>query len=344
MQQNEFKFSSVQLISFIVKWWVHILIITLIGTAGSIAASFLIKDRFRSTVVFYPVTTNSISNTLLNFGSNRKDFLEFGDEDEAETALQILESETIRNFIIANFDLYTHYKINPDKQFARTRMNKRYKQNVKFRRTEYNSVEIAVLDEDPQMAADIANSIAEQLDTVKNRIQKERAIQGMNIVKEKYEESHALVQFYSDSLTKLRRLGVNDISSQSEMFYEQYALALAKNNTSAIKILEDKISLISEYGSQFVEVSSKLVLYSEQETLMKLKLEEAKVDAEKFVPQKMVVNYATPADRKTYPKRLYIVVGATFATFCMAVFFLIGLENWKKYKASLQQNTPENQA
>ena len=45
-------------------------------------------------------------------------------------------------------------------------MIEKYKSNVKFRRTEFLSIEIAVLDEDAQMAADIANEIASYMDSV----------------------------------------------------------------------------------------------------------------------------------------------------------------------------------
>jgi capsular polysaccharide biosynthesis protein len=49
-----------------------------------------------------------------------------------------------------------------------------YESNITFKRTEYMAVKISVLDKDPQLAADIANTIAALLDSVKNDMQKER--------------------------------------------------------------------------------------------------------------------------------------------------------------------------
>ncbi len=176
-QSQEFSFSSFSFISFLVKWWKHIAIVTLIGAVASIVISLTIKDRYKSVVIFYPTTTNSISKALLDVtGNSRQDFLEFGEEAEAEQALQILQSDEIREWVIAQYNLYEHYKINPKGKYAKTRMMKKFARNVKFRRTEFNSVEISVLDEDPNIAAGIANDIAARLDSVKNRIQKERAI------------------------------------------------------------------------------------------------------------------------------------------------------------------------
>ena len=48
------------------------------------------------------------------------------------------------------------------------------------------AVKISVLDKDPQMAADIANDIAELLDSTKNNMQKVRALKGFKIVEGKY--------------------------------------------------------------------------------------------------------------------------------------------------------------
>ncbi len=343
-QPQEFSFSSFGLISFLVKWWKHITIATTIGAITSIVISLTMKDRYKSVVIFYPTTTNSISKALLDVsGNNRQDFLEFGDEDEAEQALQILKSDEIREWVIAQYNLYEHYRIKPDGKFAKTKMMKKFAKNVNFRRTEFNSVEISVLDEDPNIAAGMANDIAARLDSVKNRIQKERAREGLKIVEAEYVYLKSQIQAMSDSLDKIRSYGINDYVSQAEVLNKEYAAAVSKGDSRAVKALEEKIAILSKYGGAYVTLTENLELYLEQLAEIKLKYDQARVDAEQIVPHKMVVNYAYPADRKTYPKRSLIVLGATFATFCMTIFFLIGIENWRKYKLELS-NHKQNQA
>ncbi|MBE2247519.1 MAG: hypothetical protein IAE67_09700 [Candidatus Competibacteraceae bacterium] len=338
-QTQEFQFSSFGLISFLVKWWKHIGIATLVGAIASIIISLTMKDRFKSTVVFYPTTTNSISKVLLDVsGNNRQDFLEFGEEAEAEQALQILQSDEIREWVITQYNLYEHYKINPKGKYAKTKMMKKFARNVNFRRTEFNSVEISVLDENPLIAAGMANDIAARLDTVKNRIQKERAREGLKIVETEYRAMQYEIQLIADSLDRIRQLGINDYASQSEVVNKEYAAAVSQGKQSAIKALEEKIALLSKYGGAYVALTDNLELYRKQLAEIKLKYDQARVDAEQHIPHKMVVNYAYPADRKTYPKRSMIVLGATFATFCMTVFFIIGLENWRRYKKHLTQS------
>lgn len=343
-QSQEFSFSSFGFISFLVKWWKHIAIATTIGAVASVVISLTMKDRYKSVVIFYPTTTNSISKALLDVtGNSRQDFLEFGEEAEAEQALQILQSDEIREWVIAQYNLYEHYKINPEGKFAKTKMMKKYNKNVNFRRTEFNSVEISVLDEDPNIAAGMANDIAARLDSVKNRIQKERAREGLKIVEAEYLFLQSQIQLMSDSLDKIRSMGINDYASQSEVINKEYATAVSKGDQRAIKALEEKIGLLSKYGGAYVALTDNLELYRKQLSEIKLKYDQARVDAEQNIPHKMVVNYAYPADRKTYPKRSMIVLGATFATFCMTIFFLIGLENWRRYKLELK-NLKQNQA
>ena len=43
-----------------------------------------------------------------------KDFLEFGEEEEAEQMIQILRSDEIRHHVIGKFDLMNHYQIDPE--------------------------------------------------------------------------------------------------------------------------------------------------------------------------------------------------------------------------------------
>lgn len=342
MERNnqEFHFSSFGLITFMVKWWKHIAIATCIGAIASIIISLTMKDRFKSVVVFYPTTTNSIAKALLDVsGNSKKDFLEFGEEAEAEQALQILQSDEIREWVIIQYNLYEHYRINPNAKYAKTRMMKKFARNVNFRRTEFNSVEIAVLDEDPVIAAGMANDIAARLDTVRNKIQKERARDGLKIVETEYIAMQHEVQLLSDSLDRIRQLGINDYTSQSEVINKEYATAVSRRDQPAIKALEEKISILSKYGGVYVAMTDNLELYRKQLAEIKMKYDQARVDAEQQLPHKMVVNYAYPADRKTYPKRSMIVIGATFATFCMSIFFIIGLENWRRYKQQIAQSS-----
>lgn len=331
-----FEFSSVKLIGFIVKWWKPIFIVTFSAGVISLAASFLIKNKYQSTVIMFPSTTHSISKALIDVnGVSKADLLEFGMEEDADQMVQILNSDEIFQRIVQKFDLMKHYDIDPEGKEAFTKLRKEYEGNISFKRTEYLSVRVDVMDTDPQMAADIANTIAAQLDTVKNRMQKERAIEGLYIVQTEFNEQAAFIKSMEDSLKAIRMKGINDYESQAEVLNKEYATALARGDQRAIKALEEKLAILSEYGGEYVALKEGLELYREQLSLLKVKLKEATVDATQPISHKFVVNHAYKAEKKTYPKRLYIAIFSSLAAFLLSLFVIIGLENWRTYRASL---------
>lgn len=331
-----FEFNAVKLIAFAMKWRKPILIVTISAAVLSAVASLFIKNKYQSTVIMFPSTTHSISKALIDVqGTSKADLLEFGMEEDADQMVQILNSDEIFQKIVQKFDLMKHYDIDPEGKLANTKLRKEYDGNISFKRTEYLSVRVDVMDEDPQTAADIANEIAAQLDTVKNRMQKERAQEGLKIVKQEYDEMAGYIKSMEDSLKSIRRRGINDYESQAEVLNKEYATALARGDQRAIHALEEKLNILSEYGGEYVALKEGLELYREQLSLLKVKLKEATVDATQPISHKFVVNHAYKAEKKTYPKRSLIVIFSTLAAFALSLFVIIGIENWRAYRASL---------
>lgn len=305
--------------------WKKLLVISALSGLLALGVSFLIKPKYKGTAIFYPAVTQSISNLVSTGRGADKDFLDYGEEEEAERVIQILQANEIRDYIISNYDLWKHYDIDPTSSKARTKMMKKYKENVSFRRTEFNSVEISVLDTDPKRAAGMANDLLHKLDTLKNRIQQERAQQGLLVVESKYLELEKRIDLLSDSLGVIRSKGINDYQSQAEVVNKEYAAAVAKGDQRAIAALQQKLDTLSKYGSAYLSLSSELDLLTEQKVLLERKREEIKTDAESFVPQIMPIDFAYEADSKTYPKRLLIALGAAFSGLILGTLFLLAL-------------------
>jgi len=143
-----------------------------------------------------------------------------------------------------------HYKIDmEDVEYPLTKLNKEYDDNISFKRTELLSIEIKVLDTDPKMAAEIANDIANLIDSAKNKMQKTIAVQAFEIVKTEYEDLQNYIIKIKDSLKMLGKIGIHDYKSQSEVLNREYAVALSKNDQRAIKSLGDKLDTLGKYGS-----------------------------------------------------------------------------------------------
>lgn len=323
------EFNSERLLLFLTLWKKPLAVVAFIAAIASIIFSspYFIPPKYRSMVIMYPASTSSISKVLLSENNGPKqDILEFGEEQQAEQMLQILNSNGIRDRIILKYDLQHHYKIKDNSRYKLTELYKEYEANITFRRTENMAIKITVLDTDPQIAADIANDIAALFDSTKAQMQRERAVKAFRIVESEYEKLKQEIQIMEDSLTALRALGVFDYESQSEMINQQLAKEIANNNRAGIKALEEKLDILALYGGPYVSLRNQLEHEKKQLSLIKSKYEEAKVDAEQVLPQKFVVNTAYKAEKKSYPIRWLIVLVSIVGTLFTAVLIIVILE------------------
>lgn len=286
--------------------------------ASMFSSSIFITPLFQSSVIMYPASSNSISRSLLNKNSAGKyDMLEFGEENQADQMMQILNSNKIKDKIISKFSLANHYDIVEGAKYAQTLLYKQYESNIGYKQTKYSAVEILVMDSDPEVAAGIANEIAVLFDSVKNNMQQERALKGFKIIQTEYLSKLSEVNSMEDSLTQLRMLGIHDYESQAEMMNQQLAMEISKGNQAGIKALEEKLKLLAKYGGAYVSIRDALEYEKKQLSYLKSRHSEAKIDATRDIPQKFIIENAYASDKKVYPIRWIIVILSTmFALIC----------------------------
>jgi len=332
---------SFKIAVFLYKWRKTLLILGLAAAVLSaiFSSPLFITPLFKSTVIMYPASSNSISKSLLNESTNsRLDILEYGADEQIQQMLQILNSDKIRDKVIARFKLAEHYGIKPGSDYFKTNIYSHFGSNITFKLTEYQAVKITVLDTDAQMAADIANGIASELDSVKNEIQKERAIQGFKIVEAEYQSQQKQVQVMEDSLTRIMKLGVNDYESQAEMMNRQLAKEIARGNTRGISALEQQIKILSDYGGPYISIREALINEKKQLSYLKVKYEEAKIDAYSIIPQKFIVESASKAERKSVPVIWIIIVLSTLGTLLTGMLMIILVERFPEFRQKLKHS------
>ena len=320
--QTNKPYSSGVFMQIVVKYKKHLLSIGIIAIIFSaiFSSPYFITPLYKSIVILYPTASKSISKALLaeSFG-NTKDILEFGEEEQTEQMLQVLNSNKIRDKVIRNYNLLEHYNISTESKYKMTKLFKMYDDNFRFRRTEFMAVQITVYDKDAQLAADMANDIAELVDSTINQMQKEVAVKAFRIVKTEYNALKAEVQLKEDSLTVLREFGVHDYESQSEMFNRQLAIEMANGNTAGIRRLEKKLEILAKYGGPYVSLRDALEHDKKQLSKIKARYDEAKVDATESLPHKFIVSNAYKAEKKSYPIRWIIVIITTFSALFLAI-------------------------
>jgi uncharacterized protein involved in exopolysaccharide biosynthesis len=313
------------------KKWI-LIGLTLLAFILSIIVSLNITPRFQSKVVLFPAAAVSISKNLVetsSFSTDSRDILSFGGDDETERMLQILHSNQIKDHIQKKYDLMTHYDIDTTAAYPQTQLDNKYRGNIKFKRTEFMAIEIKVLDTDAQLAADIANEIAAYVDSTIHNMQRVRALEAFNIVEKEYQSTLQEIELISDSLQKIRQLGVIDYQSQASSLNTAYTNALIQGNTSAANTIQNRMNTLSKYGGIYVELSRKLESEVERLGQLKVKYASQKLNVEQTLPYLFVVDKATKAERKAVPRRTITVIVSTMSAFALALLLLLIINNLK---------------
>ncbi len=208
-------------------------------------------------------------------------------------------------------------------------MSDEFESNVSFKRTEFMSVKIDVMDWDADTAALIANDIAALYDSAKLYIQSSRSIAALKIVEQEYFGRLKEIKVISDSIRSINEKGVfggesgglSDGDSQND-FSGRQSPVVAKG--------ADKWKAMAKYGSTLTELQNEIKLFQKQLIIIKTKYEQAKVDAEQILPQKFIVSNAYPAEKKSYPVRWLIVVVSVVSSVFLAIIGILLIENMKQ--------------
>ncbi len=347
-EQQHNSYNSKYLCKLLIEYRKPVFIILVIAALFAIVFStpFFITPLYKSTAIIYPTSSNSISKVLISTTyQSEKDIMNFGEDEQTEQMLQVLNSNRVRDKVIERFDLMNHYDIKADSKYPYTRLNKLYDSRIKFRRTEYNAVKITVLDADAALAAQMANDITEIFDSTMNQMQKEVATQAFRLVEDEYNTLCAEMAQLEDSLNTLRKLGVFDYESQVEMLSQQLAIELGKGNTQGISNIQKQLDIIAEYGGASYAINERLDNDRLQLSLVKSKYEEAKVDATEYIPHKFVVTSAFQAERKTYPVRWIIVTVTLLSTFLLLILCIVVFDRYKSFflREATKEKASKNQ-
>ncbi len=325
-KRKQYYFELIDVFTFILKWKKPLIIICGVSAILSILISspWIIKPKFRSTAVFYPSTNNSISSALLaDTRIKQKDPLEFGEQVAAQQYVQILESDYLRSRVMEQFNLAAHYGIKPDDKERNYKLGKLYNKNISAKKTPYASIEVNVLDEDPQVAANVANGIVMILDTVKTEVQKRLAMQALSIIENEYKRKEEEVNSIKRRMQELGAKGVYNVEEQSKAITE----LIGKGGMS--DYVKSQQTSLAMYGAESQELYNTLELQVEQMNELKKKLDQARIDVDGKLSNVFILQNATPAERKTYPIRYLIVLGSVLGSFLLACIVLLFVEKFR---------------
>ncbi|MBD3637943.1 MAG: hypothetical protein HUJ25_11365 [Crocinitomicaceae bacterium] len=330
MSQDQ-NFNSEELLTFLWRKRKALIIITAVAFAVSIVVSLLMTPYYKATATVFPTRSNSVDFQ----GTARNSVVEFGDEADAERLLQVLISPEIRDSLTKKYDLYEHYDIDSTESQARAKFQKAYEGNVKFNRTRYNSITIDVYDKNPEIAADMANDIVRLVDTVMNRMIRERSLAPMWAIQSEVELIKTEMGDYSDKLKTLSDSGVVNQETRSRL-YSDYLNALKAGKHDLAREIKNKIDASQRYGSDYDIYSNLSEFFSLRYSNILDVNDQAHQYAHTNIQQTIRHSMAEVPDKKAKPKRAIIVIFSTLATFLLAVFILLAVERIKEIRKRVE--------
>jgi uncharacterized protein involved in exopolysaccharide biosynthesis len=312
-QENEFNTGS--LYHLALKWRWHLIAIAIIsGLASTIFSSgAFIEPKFKSTAVVYPVNIVPYSN-----------------ESATEQLLQLFQSADVKNKIIEKFDLANHYGIGDNSKEPNSKLILEFNDNVAISKTEFESVNIEVLDKDPVKACAMVNEIISETNLKLRQLQREKSM-----------EMHAM---YANQL-KLKQLEIDTLKAQiSKLRTENNFIDIGSQAREVTRgIINSKngeasrlSGKIQEIGAEFTSLNTRLDAALAYYTKIKGTYDDITGDLNKELTYTNVVTKPFVADTKAYPIRWIIVLSSIIASLFLG-FIIISVSEGKKknFKQSL---------
>lgn len=305
-------FNNSNLLLIITKWKWHLIILSIVAALVSLVVSspLIMKPRFKSVAYIYP------SNVM-----------PYSDESETEQMLQWINSIEVRDSVMKKFDLPKHYGISPEEKYYASTLEYMYTQNVKISKTQYESVEVSVTDIDPVMARDIAKAILYYTD-IKIRSThsvkyKEVVVAMDKLLLTKTAEIDSVKKLYRDIATNY---GVYDVEGQSQEITrgELRTVDGGGGSINSKDVQKLKLGMMEKSGDLLYLGSRIEALANEYSEIMR-KYDVARFDIDKNFTFVNVVTPPQVADKKSYPKRLFVMfyfVAGTLLFSLLAIAFL----------------------
>ncbi|MBC7124739.1 MAG: hypothetical protein H5T24_03845, partial [Bacteroidales bacterium] len=226
-----------------------IITVGIIAVIFSTFASLLVKNQYKATATIFPPVANQVSKELIT--ENKQEGLTtFGETEEMEQFLQVLSSRTLKDKVISRLNLQQHWEIDSTSKSFRFKSYQKFDKQIKIKPTRYQSINIEVMDRDPEWAAKIANTVVEYSDSLMRSIKAQVAVNALKALEKQYSLVEQDLNSLQDSLAAVMTNGVIDPKRQAGQFYKEYLNALSKGNKSILSILNKEVAKLGGFGAK----------------------------------------------------------------------------------------------
>ncbi len=314
---NDF-FDNQRIILLIRKHFLHFVIIGVVAVLLSAIFSgpAFIKPKYKSAARLYPVNLATMST-----------------ESESEQMLEIINSNDIKFRMFDAFNLDKVYKIDKKGPSYLTTMLGEYNKNVTTNKTEFETVELTVMDQDPQRAAAMCDSIISFYNEKVREMHTLKSWEMVYILQSNMKKRIA----ERDSLHKLLNLQreqyqILDFPTQVREVTRGYmeALSTGRDNTQGGHEIRQMYNNLSEKGGDAYIIETQFRKLNSTIDSLKFLYDINISEATKHITYCFLVEKPIPADKKAYPVRWMIVAVSTLASLFLALLLFTFLSYRKE--------------
>ncbi|MBW7912987.1 MAG: hypothetical protein H3C54_04640 [Taibaiella sp.] len=221
----------------------------------------------------------------------------FGGDDDLDRVLVIASSDTLRNTVAEQLNLWDAYKLDRTKPEDRLKMKEIFKDKYKMERTEYTTGKVYFEDTDPVRAAAVANLSIEVSENIFRSYYLKMKNNVANSVRERIDEIDRRIMEITEEQVELGK-------NMSKGFgTEEYVKQQTKATETAVlkeQLIKDKANNISILNELLTGVDSN--------------------DQNRYV---QVITPATPPEKPAGIGMVLTVIGAAFFGFFFVAIYLL---------------------
>ena len=334
------------------RWKYFVAAAVVLAAIVSVVVSLLMPNVYRSTAVFIPTNPQTADPDRLLEGGGK---LELGGRaEDLDRVITIGESQPVAEQIIKKFDLYKHYKAGPaGDDNTDNYVLSEFSSNLGIVHNERDAIELTFSDKDKTMAAAVANTLVQLIDSVNQQLTLENRRTVLDLYRQRYE---SLRTTYERSRSELvgarRRYGIFGLEMQGRYMAKQLieteaALRKAEGGGGDVAGLRRALrGLTRADGGNLINLESyvrgadSLSMFTSRVADVQNRLigarsayESAELSINGRLSSVYLVQKAYPATKKFKPVRSLIVLGSVLFMFALSVVFVALLELYRHNRA-----------
>ncbi len=297
------KFDSLNIIKTIFKNK-KVFVLVVIGAAVlSYGASFLIKEKFKSNSVVYPV--NLFRNS---------------EESPSEQLLQYFLSEDVKLKIAKDFNLFSRYGVDTlSTKGGKALFDFMFMENVLISPTIYESIDITIKDEDPAFAQKLNAALVLNTNQLIKETKRKIVNQYLENTKKVIEIQSKELDSLSTSILKIKtEYNILDEKDQAKYLSKQLSTGSSLNESAQLTVKG-----IKEKGTELKVLDGRVKSTLKSYTQIKIKNDAYLLDVSGDMDFYVYVSKPNLQDKKCTPIRWVIVMISSLSAFLMTLVFFL---------------------